>query len=129
MTAIAGLWRFDDRPDAAEQIGRMLAAQVVYGPHDGAQWVEGSVAVGRRLYRLLPEDVHDHGPVRGAGGNLVGVMDGRLDNRDELLRSLSITSERAAATCDTALLVAAFDRWGDAALDRLSGDFACALWN
>jgi asparagine synthase (glutamine-hydrolysing) len=129
MTAIAGLWHFDNRPDATVQIGRMLAAQAVYGPHHGAQWVEGPLALGRRLYRLLPEDVHDRGPVRSPGGNLVGVMDGRLDNRDELLRSLSIPGRQAATTCDTALLVAAFDRWGDAALDRLCGDFACPLWD
>ena len=35
MTAIAGLWRFDGRPDAADGCRRMLAAQKIYGPHLG----------------------------------------------------------------------------------------------
>jgi len=49
MTAIAGLWRFDGRPDAADGCGRMLAAQKIYGPHLGGQWAHGSVALGRLM--------------------------------------------------------------------------------
>jgi asparagine synthase (glutamine-hydrolysing) len=49
MTAIAGLWRFDGRPDAAEGCRRMLAAQKIYGPHLGGQWADGSVALSRLM--------------------------------------------------------------------------------
>ena len=129
MTAIAGLWRLDDRPDAAEAVARMLAAQSAFGPHHGAHWAEESIALGRRLYRLLPEDVHDHGPVCSAGGGLVGVADIRLDNREELLRALEIGREAGAVMSDAAVLLAAFARWSEGALDRLCGEFACAVWD
>ena len=52
MTAIAGLWRFDGRPDAADGCTRMLAAQEIYGPDARGEWSEGGVALGRRLMRL-----------------------------------------------------------------------------
>jgi len=41
MSAIAGLWRLDGRPDAGEGCARMLAAQAIYGPHHSAQWCDG----------------------------------------------------------------------------------------
>ena len=56
MSAIAGIWRFDGPADGPrEACSRMLAAQQIYGPHDGAQWEDGQIAMGRRLFRLLPE--------------------------------------------------------------------------
>ena len=90
MTALAGLWRFDGQPDAAEGCARMLAAQELYGPHDGAQWSEHAIALGRRLMRVLPEDVFDRQPLIGDGRRYVLIADVRLDNRDELTRDLMI---------------------------------------
>ena len=57
MTALATLWRFDGRPDAANGCARMLAAQELYGRHGGAQWSTGSIALGRRLMQVLPESL------------------------------------------------------------------------
>lgn len=59
MTALAGLWRFDGKPEPAADCALMLAAQQIYGPHDGRQWSDGRLALGRGLYRTLPEDVYD----------------------------------------------------------------------
>src|SRR5262245_56710129 len=84
MTALAGLWRYDSRPDAASECTRILAAQALYGPDGEAHWSRDGVSLGRRLARLLPEDDFDRQPLIGAGGRFVLVADLRLDNRDEL---------------------------------------------
>jgi asparagine synthase (glutamine-hydrolysing) len=107
----------------------MLQAQEIFGPHDGAQWDGGEVALGRRLYRTLPEDVHDRGPLIGQGGTCVLVADLRLDNRDDLTRELRISAERARTLADADILMAAWERWGLDLLDRLVGDYAFALWD
>jgi asparagine synthase (glutamine-hydrolysing) len=129
VSAIAGLWRLDDRPDPAADCARMLAAQHIYGPHDGRQWSEGSLALGRQLYRTLPEDAHDRQPLQSRDGRLTLVADVRLDNRDELVAALGLPAHDAAQSCDAAVLLEGLDRWGEAALDRLVGDFAFALWD
>lgn len=129
MTAIAGLWRFDNKPDPAGDCARMLAAQQIYGPHDGRQWSEGPLALGRRLFRLLPEDSNDQQPIQSRDGRLVLVADVRLDNRDELIADLGMGPEDGRPLCDAAVLLAALERWAEAALDRLVGDFAFALWD
>jgi asparagine synthase (glutamine-hydrolysing) len=106
----------------------MLAAQEIYGPHDGRHWSEGSMAMGRRLYRTLPEDVHDQQPLHSRDGRLTLVADVRLDNRDELTAALGMAAEQARQLCDAAILLESLARWGESALDRLVGDFAFALW-
>jgi asparagine synthase (glutamine-hydrolysing) len=129
MTAIAGLWRFDDRPDADEGCARMLLAQKLYGPHDGAQWSDTTVALGRRLMRVLPEDAFDRQPLVGGEGRYVLVADVRLDNRDELTEALQIPGPQARSQCDAAVLLSAIERWDESCLERIVGDYAFALWD
>ncbi len=128
MTAIAGLWRLDGRPDATEGCERMLAALRMYGPDASAAWDGGDVALGRCLKRTLPEDACDRQPLVGPGG-LVLVADARVDNRDELARALGIDGERLRALSDAELMLRAYERWEADALDRVYGAYACAVWD
>lgn len=107
----------------------MLTAQQVYAPAPPADWSSGDIALGRRLYATLPEDRHDHGPVTGGGGRWTLVADVRLDNRAELREALGIECSRMASLSDAALVMAAVERWQSAAISRLVGDFALALWD
>jgi len=126
MSAIAGLWRFDGKPEAGAGCTRMLAAQEIYGPHDLSQWVEEPLAMGRRLFRTLPEDVHDRHVLFSTDRRFVLVADVRLDNRADLERALSLSP---TGLCDAAILLESLVRWGEGALDQLVGDFAFALWD
>ena len=129
MSAIAGVWRFDGKPEPVADCDRMLAAQQIYGPHDGRHWADGPIALGRRLYRTLPEDAHDRQPLVSQDGRLTLVADIRLDNRNELIAALGLPSGDAAELCDAAILLASWERWDEGALDRMVGDFAFALWH
>jgi len=107
----------------------MLTAQAFYGPHDERLWSDGRLAIGRRLFRTLPEDSYDRQPLVGADGRFNLVADVRLDNREELAAALDLSAERMRNFCDAAVLLAGLERWGEGVLDRLAGDFAFALWN
>jgi asparagine synthase (glutamine-hydrolysing) len=129
MTALAGVWHFDGRPDAANCCARMLAAQELYGPDDSAQWSEGDVAVGRQLMRVLPEDNRDHQPLIGGGGRFRLVADVRLDNRDELIDRLGVPAAQARTLSDASILLTAFERWEESCFEHLIGDYAFAVWD
>lgn len=129
MTALAGLWNYGGRPHPEESCRRMLASQAIYGPHGERQWSDGSLAMGRRLFRTVPEDHHDRQPLHDPDGRFTLVADVRLDNRDELEPALGFPSGSASGLCDAAILVSALVRWGQGALDRLVGDFAFAFWD
>jgi asparagine synthase (glutamine-hydrolysing) len=128
MTALAGLWNQSDKPHADVSCAMMLSALRPYGPDDSALWNDGGVAFGRCLFRLLPEDDFDHGPIESRDGRYVLVADIRIDNRNELLATLedSLPSRDLA---DSTLLLAAWEKWEEGALARIVGDFAFALWD
>ena len=129
MSALAGLWRFDGRPGAVNDLGRVLAAQRLYGPHDERRWDGGEVALGRALFRTLPEDRFDRQPVIGGEGRFALVADVRLDARDELAATLGLEPALAATMADAALLLGAWERWEDGLFDHVYGDYAFALWD
>ena len=129
MSALAGVWNFDGKPGAGQACERMLAAQAIYGPHDGSLLDNGAIALGRRLFRTLPEDKHDRQPLTGGGGRYMLVADLRLDNRDELIGALRIPVESARDMADSMILLSAWEHWQVACFDHLVGDFAFALWD
>jgi asparagine synthase (glutamine-hydrolysing) len=55
------------------------------------------------------------------------VLDGRLDNRSELIARLEPAA--GAAASDAELLLAAYHEWEEACTDHLLGDFAFAVWD
>jgi hypothetical protein len=66
----------------------------------------------------------DPEPLR-SGGRHVFVADARIDNREELSRTLG---ETEATVADADLLCMAWMRWGLQAFDRVTGVFALAGW-
>jgi asparagine synthase (glutamine-hydrolysing) len=127
MTAIAGLWRINGRPDAAEGCRRMLTSLKIYGPDGTGIIDEGDIALGRQLSRLLPEDIYDRQPLRGKSGAIL-VADVRIDNREEVAAALRMPNGELRTKSDADLMLAAFERWGDRCFERLVGDYACAIW-
>jgi asparagine synthase (glutamine-hydrolysing) len=82
-----------------------------------------------RLHPCLPEDALDSQPLIGGGGRFALVADLRLDNRAELAAELRLDPAEASLLADSALLLLALERWGEAAVDRLLGDFAFAFFD
>ena len=127
MSALAAVWHFDGRPDAQSGCERILAAQKIYGLRAAEQWSHANIALGRRQTPLLPEDRFDCQPLIGAGGGVVLVADVRLDNREELACALNVSSTRILSDAD--FLLTALEKWDDACLDHLVGDYAFIRWD
>ena len=127
MTALAGIWSFAERDDLQRQVSDMLSAQAEFGPGDSSLLGLGPAVLGRRLYRLLPEDDFDLRPLVSESGESLLIGDVRLDNREELIGALGFN--RVLQASDSLLLLRAYERWGDDLLERIVGDFAFAVWN
>ncbi|MGA9581479.1 MAG: asparagine synthase-related protein [Allosphingosinicella sp.] len=129
MTAIAGYWSFEHRPDAAAQCERMLKSQQIYGPQPPAVASDGAIALGQRLFGIAPEDRRPRRVAAGAGGATLLVADARLDNREELCDALGIDAAEGRGLADPVIMLRALERWDEAAVERLQGDFAFAFWD
>jgi asparagine synthase (glutamine-hydrolysing) len=64
----------------------------------------------------------------GSGSVLISAA-ARLDNREELADSLGVSSRDPRFLPDDHLVVKAFERWGEACLNHLSGDWCLAAWS
>ena len=107
----------------------MLGAQKIYGPHAENCWDEADIALGRNLFRVLPEDRFDRQPLIGGGGRFVLVADVRIDNREELGRALGLGGERLAGMADSDLVMSAWEQWREGCFEHLLGDYALAVWD
>ena len=67
MSTIAGIWSFNGEVPVSPTCRTMLQALNIYGPDDTAQYSGSSIALGRCLLRLLPEDDFDAQPLSAAG--------------------------------------------------------------
>lgn len=71
-----------------------------------------------------PEEVGERQPLTGADGRVSLALDGRIDNRDELIRHLAASE---ANVSDAALVLRAYERWGEGCFARLLGPFAVCV--
>lgn len=129
MSAIAGIYYPDGRPVEPPDPLRMIDSMARRGPDRVDVWCAGEVGLAHRMLWTTPESLHEQLPLADATGNLVITADARVDNRAELLELLDLTSRPAAQVSDSELILRAYERWGEACLARLLGDFAFAIWD
>lgn len=128
MSAIAGVLRFDGGPVLRHELERMANALRQYGPDRSDVVVGESIGLVHTLMRITPHDSFDRQPWRGASGALIAA-DVRLDNRDDVLARLGVKHPEAAAWADSRVLLAGWEKLGDAIWPLLRGPFAVAIWD
>ena len=116
-----------------EPLLRAMAGRIAHRGPDGEGVVlrhDGGVAVGLAFRRLavLDRDERAMQPMRSPDGRFTLVFNGEVYNFHDIKRQLPPRDWRT--TGDTEVLLAALAEWGvAAALPRLDGMFAFALWD
>ena len=128
MSAIAGLLRFDGGPVTRHGLERAANALRQYGPDRADIAVGDGIGLAHVLMRMTPEDQFDRQPWQGASGALI-TADLRLDNRDEVLERIGVVAREAQAWPDSRVLLAGWEKLGDALWPMLRGPFAVAIWD
>ncbi len=128
MSGIYGLVRLDQTP-AATDFASMKRALEHWGPNGHSSWFGDSVVLGQALLRSTPEASFELMPALACGNTVCLTAAARLDNRDELCDTFGIDSSDRARVSDGRLILLAFERWGQACVHRLLGDWSFAVWN
>ncbi|THE65154.1 asparagine synthetase B [Salinadaptatus halalkaliphilus] len=124
MSGIVGVF---DRAGGAVgpvDVESMLESLAHRGPDGSGQWCDERVGFGHQLLAATPQATTQ--PYDDDG--LIVTADVRLDNRSELVETLSITNASSQVP-DCKLLCSAYRRWGPQCVDRLVGAFAFAIWD
>jgi asparagine synthase (glutamine-hydrolysing) len=126
MCGISGYFGHGGSP---QQLAAMIASQQHRGPDAHGSYVDPRGTAGMGHNRLSIIDLSPGGaqPMRSANGRYVIVFNGEIYNYLELRKSLPDYTFHSQS--DTEVLLAAYQQWGEACLEKLWGMFAFAIWD
>ena len=129
MSGIAGIIHFDGALVEPGLVEKMTNAMAYRGPDGINHWVQGSVGLGQCMLRTTPESLEENQPLTNEDESLVLVMDGRVDNWEELRRELLGHGAVLRNRSDAELVLRAYETWGRECLPHIDGDFALVIWD
>ena len=116
------------RPVAAETLRRMCDVMAHRGPDNYGAYIDDHVSLAHR--RLSVIDLTEAANQPFTKGHLTLVYNGEVYNYVELARELEDRyGSQFQTRSDVEVIVEAYDKLGQACVDRFNGMFSFALWN
>src|SRR5215208_660198 len=114
MSGICGVVNLDGSPVEPEALRKMAEAASYRGPDGIRYWRKGAAGLANLALNITPESLHEQQPLVDQRGELVLTADARVDNRDELIRTLMSKGclHHKTAT-DAEVILAAYQCWGE----------------
>jgi asparagine synthase (glutamine-hydrolysing) len=125
MSALGGIYYFDNRPVDRHPLISLGEKLSSHGPDGGSEVVSDSIGMVYRAFHTNRESRLEKQPLVSREGHIL-AWDGRLDNREEMISLLR--QELNGDQTDVAIAMAAYLKFGSDFLPRLIGDFALSLW-
>ena len=116
------------RPEGEALLRRMNAAQKHRGPDDEGIWLEGPVGLGHVRLSILDLSSAGHQPMH-YGERYIIVYNGEIYNYIELREELMRAGYEFCTHCDTEVVLAAYDHWGEGCQTRFNGFWAFAVYD
>jgi asparagine synthase (glutamine-hydrolysing) len=111
-----------------DRLAAMSAALVHRGPDSAGELLDGAIGLAARRLSII-DLAHGDQPIANEDGTRHVVQNGEIYNHADLRRELERAGHRFRTSCDTEVLVHAYEEWGDAFARRLRGMFAIAVWD
>lgn len=113
-----------------ELVVAMRDDMVHRGPDEHGCWLAPDRAVGFGTRRLKIIDLEaGQQPAVSDDGSFVLSYNGELYNHAALRKELERAGRHFRTRCDTEVVLAAYEQYGDRCLERFDGMFAFAIWN
>lgn len=129
MSGIAAIFNLDGRPADPAILRRLTDAVAARGPDGAGHFLDGPVGLGHRMLATTPEAADEVQPFVDGQASLGVVLDGRIDNRDELRAALEARGTTLATDTDAELVLRGYACWGESCAARILGDFAFVIWD
>jgi asparagine synthase (glutamine-hydrolysing) len=128
MCGIAGIY---DRPGeiASRDLLLRMAASIRHrGPDGTGLYLCDSYGMVNTRLSIVDLEGGDQ-PIPNEDSRYWVMQNGEIYNAPELRAELERLGHEFRTTCDTEVLVHAYEEWGPKCLDRLNGAFAFAVWD
>ena len=127
MCGLVGIYLRDEPCDPAV-IDRMRDLVDYRGPDDAGSFVDGPLGLGHRRLSIIDLG-SGHQPMMTPDRRWTIVFNGEIYNYRELRRELESAGAHFRTQSDTEVILQLHVHFGDAAVTRLNGIFAYALWD
>ena len=127
MCGISGIYGLEGLSDPKEVLSKMTQKLAHRGPDAEGFFINEHLALGHRRLSIIDTSADGNQPLHSHNGKLTLVFNGELYNYLELKAELKDYPFKTKT--DTEVVLAAFETWGDQALQRFNGMFAFALWD
>lgn len=129
MCGICGYFDKDKITD--EELAKMNDTMYHRGPDDSGIWqgqeMNGFIGFAQRRLSILDLSELGHQPMFSQNRSLVIVFNGEIYNFKELKQELLKLGHCFMSTCDTEVILAAYQQWGEQVVYHIDGMFAFAL--
>ena len=127
MSGLFGCWQRDGRPLHTPLLHRCAAQLSPQQSQHIQVWCDHSIGLAHKPDPGSSAD--PGGPDRRHDGDVVCVVDGRIDNRDAMVRAISRQAIADPDMADRDLVAALYRVFGDRFVERVEGDFSLALFD
>lgn len=129
MCGIAGIYHLTTpKPVDPARVERMCDAIAHRGPDGAGVWTEPGVGLGHRRLAIV-DLAGSPQPMVSADGRAVLVFNGEIYNFRELRAQLASGGAVFRSDGDSEVILAAWQKWGPACVERLHGMFAFAIYD
>jgi asparagine synthase (glutamine-hydrolysing) len=125
MSIIFGIRKCEGEITSEREMQDLACATSRYAVDGVFVQAKGEIGMGFQPYRTHDRCHLELQPLSDSHGNLL-CLDGRLDNHKDLCEMLDINGTRLS---DSAVVLSAFEQWGENCFSRLVGDWALAIWS
>jgi asparagine synthase (glutamine-hydrolysing) len=130
VSGVCGIVNLDGAPVEAKVLRKMAEAAAHRGPDAIRYWSNGAAGLANLALNITPESMREQQPLVDLRGDLVLTADARVDNRDELIRTLTAKGYlQDSDPTDAEIILASYRCWGEACPIHIIGDFAFVIWD
>ncbi len=122
---MCGIFGFAGPPDR-QLLGRMGAAILHRGPDDAGSFEHRGVSLGHRRLSII-DRAGGHQPIANEDETVWLVYNGEVYDYRELRTELAAAGHRFRTSCDSEVIVHAYEEWGPACAARFNGMWAFAV--
>jgi asparagine synthase (glutamine-hydrolysing) len=129
VSGICGIVNFDGKPVDPVALRKMAQAMAHRGPDGIGYWIKENIGLAHLALHATIESVRERQPLVNRRGDTVLSADARVDNRHELIRTLTDKGYvREQYPTDADLIMAAYECWENECPKHIQGDFAFTVW-
>lgn len=129
MSGIAAIYNRDGKPVTATVLNRFARSLEHRGSEANRYRIHGATGLAFSPLCTTAESLAEAQPFEDLRTGCAIVLDGRVDNRDEIASALKHEGRVLTGSGDAELILSAYLCWGGSCPARILGDFSFAIWD